>query len=199
MTLAELRVKRNKHVLDKDTLDASLERYHELTYLKQQFEANLALAKQGARVEQIKAQKSQIAVLSSKVNLSRWQLSQKSFYAIADGMIFDTYYKKGEFVDAARPVAALLTPDNIRIEFFVPAEELAYLHVKKKITFDCDGCSKNNQAEINYISPEAEYVPPLVYSRENRDKLVFRIKATIKDAARFKPGQPVVVTVSRHE
>ena len=204
VALALLRVKRNqtlydKHVMDKDTLDAALERYHELTYLKAQYEANLDLAKLGAREDQLKAQKSQILFFTSKMHQSQWELDQKTIYAPASGVIFDTYYKQGEFVESQHPVASLLSPENMRIEFFVPDVGLAALHLNKKITFDCEGCSKHNEATIRYISPEAEYVPPLVYSRENRDKLVFRVKATITNALAFKPGQPVVVTVINDE
>ena len=204
ISLAQLRVKRyqtlfDKHVTDKDTLDAALERLHELNAVKVQYEANLSFAKLGSRKDQIKAQLSQVAQHTYKVNQAKWELDQKTVYAPADGIIFDTYYKKGEFVEAQRPVAALLAPDNIRIEFFVPSDGLATLHLDKKITFNCEGCAKNNDAVVNFISPEAEYVPPLVYSRENRDKLVFRIKAIIRNASAFKPGQPVVVTVTRDE
>lgn len=204
IALSALRVKRNqtlydKHVMDKDTLDAAIERHNELGFLKAQYEANLSLAKQGSREEQIKAQKSQIALFTSRKNKSKWELSQKSIYAPTNGVIFDTYYRKGEFVDAGRAIASLLAPENIRIEFFIPSTALAAIHINQKIIFNCDGCAKNNLATIQYISPEAEYVPPLVYSQNNRDKLVFRVKASIPDAARFKPGQPVMVTVVEHE
>lgn len=204
MALAAIRVKRNqnlyaKHFVDKDTLDASQERYTELTYLKAQFEANLALAKEGSRFHEIKAQQEQVEGLKAKLKQSEWELLQKTFYAPADGVIFDTYFRPGEFVDSGRPVAALLTPNNIRIEFFVPADGLAALQVGQKIVFECDGCAKNNQASIVYISPEAEYIPPLVYSRENSDKLVFRVKAAIEHSKNFKPGQPIIAVVTHHE
>ena len=204
IALAALRVKRNqelyvKHAIDKDSVDASVEHYQELTHLKAQYEANMSLAKMGSREHQIKAQQEQISALVAKLDQAQWELMQKSVFAPAEGVIFDTYFKLGEFVGVQQPVASLLTPANILIEFFVPAEGLAGLHVGKKITFDCDGCNKNNQAAIQYISPEAEYVPPLVYSRDNRDKLVFRVKASIHDAAKFKPGQPVVVMVSNND
>lgn len=201
--LAGLRVKRNqtlysKHVLAKDTLDASLERYQELTYVKAQFEANLNLAKLGSRSNQLNAQKAQIILLYAKKNEAEWEIQQKSFYAPADGVVFDTYFRVGEFVGTQRPVAALLTPENTRIEFFVPAAALPNLTVGLRIAFDCEGCSKSNPADIEYISPEAEYLPPLVYSRQNMDKLVFRVKASIPKPNFFKPGQPVVVTVPAH-
>ncbi len=204
VALAAMRVKRNqtlydKRVVAKDTLDASAQQYQEMLYLKAQFEANLALANEGSRPDQIKAQEANIALITSKMNQARWQLAQKRLYAPADGVIFETYFREGELVGVQQPLAALLTPDNIRIDFFVPVEALANMRVGQQIMFDCDGCTKNNQAAIYYISPEAEYVPPLVYSRDNRDKLVFRIKANIHDSVKFKPGQPVVVTVSNHD
>ncbi len=114
--------------------------------------------------------------------------TKKSGYAPAEGLIFDTYFIKGEFVPSQQAIASLLTPDNIRIEFFVPAIALHYLHVGEKITFTCEGCSDDNQATIRYISPKAEYIPPLVYSNENADKLVFRVKASIHHPEQFKPG-----------
>ena len=198
--LADLRVHRYqtlyaKHALDKDSVDAAVEHYNELGYLKAQFEDNLELAKLGSRESQLKAQKAQISMLYTKQKEIEWQISQKSIVAPKDGVIFDTYFKQGEFVDTTKPIAALLASEDRRIEFFVPASALPSLRVGKHIAFDCDGCSKKNQAQIQYISPEAEYVPPLVYSRENMDKLVFRVKASIHDADQFKPGQPVVVTV----
>lgn len=202
--LAAVRMKRNqtlfdKHVLDKDTLDASRERHQELLYLKAQFEANLKLAQEGSRPAQIKAQEAQIALVKSKMNQTQWQLTQKSVYAPAAGVIFDTYFFPGEFVGIQQPIAALLTPDNIHISFFVPASALPGIRVDQQITFGCDGCAENNVAIISYISPEAEYVPPLVYSRDNRDKLVFRVKAAISDSMKFKPGQPVIVTVPKND
>lgn len=202
--LAKLRVKRHeilyaKHVLDKDTLDASVERVRETEYLKSQFEANLALSKLGSRENLIKAQVAQIILLTSKRNQSKWELSQKKLFAPTEGVIFDTYFKIGEFVDSQRAVASVLSPENIQIIFFIPEKELHLLQVGQSITFDCDGCSKANPAKIEYISPEAEYVPPLVYSRDNSDHLVFRIRASISKAANFKPGQPVMVDVATHD
>lgn len=202
--LASLRVKRNqelvkKNALDQDTLDGSIEKYNELTYLKKQVEENLKLAKDGSRPDQIKAQKAVVFSLLAKVNHSKWALSQKSIYAPADGIIFDTYFLQGELVPAGRPVASLLEPNNIRVEFFVPASQLDSIHLNQTITIECDGCTKKNQARISYISPEVEYMPPLVYSRDNNDKLVFRIKATLDHLSQLKPGQPVTVMVSAHD
>ena len=199
LSLALLRVKRTsdlyaKSAGNKDDMDAAQSHYEEVLHLRDQYQANLDLAKLGSREEQINAQQAQISALIAKLNQARWQLAQKRVYAPADGVIFDTYFIQGEFVASQQAVASLLTPDNIRIEFFVPAADLTALSVGRKILFTCDGCDKENHAVINYVSPRAEYVPPLVYSTDNRDKLVFRIKASLEKPTQFKPGQPVVIT-----
>ena len=204
LKLAMLRVKRNqelfeRHVVARDGLDAAIEYQQEVQFLKAQFEANLVTAKQGSRENQIKAQLAQMKSLTSKMNQAQWELDQKSIYAPLDGILFDIYYKQSEFVDQQHPIAAFLAPDYTRIEFFVPASALPALQVGQSITFDCEGCSKHNAATICYISPQAEYIPPLVYSRENQDKLVFRVKAKIAHAERFKAGQPVIVTSVTHD
>ncbi len=199
LKLAQIQVQRYRQLYArnaaaKETYDEAVERADEFAQLKAQYESDLDLAKQGSREEQINAQKAAIGALVAKLEQAKWQLSQKSLYAPADGIIFDTYYKAGEFVNNAKPIASLLTPENIRLEFFVPPQALTLIHLGQKIYFTCDACENNNQATISYISPIAEYVPPLVYSRENDDKLVFRVQAAIKNAAKYKPGQPIVVT-----
>ncbi len=200
ITLADIRVSRyqklvNKQASDKDSLDVALANLQQQKQLKTQYEANLALAKLGSRDDLIRAQQSQVDSLKAKIAIAQWELSQKTLYAPANGVIFDTYFRTGEYVTAQQPVLSLLTPENIRIEFFVPLEFLAKLKTGQKISFDCEGCAKNNPAVISYISPDAEFLPPLVYSRENNTKLVFRIKAQINSPVLFKPGQPVMVNL----
>lgn len=199
--LATLRVKRNqtlygKQVLDKDSLDSAIEHEAEVVQLKAQYAANLALAKEGARPEQIKAQQALVLAQLEKWNKAHWDLLQKKIMAPGDGVIFDTYYKEGEFVGAQKPLAALLMPENIRLDFFIPVEQLVHVHLGQVITFTRPGSSSLDEAWVQYISPEAEYVPPLVYSRDNFDHLVFRVKAKPRHPLTLKPGQPVMVMLA---
>jgi HlyD family secretion protein len=200
IALAKVRVDRfdklyKRQATDKDTLDAAIANLQQQQDLKAQYEANLALAKLGSRDDQIKAQQAIVDSLTAKLAQAKWELAQKTLAAPASGVIFDTYYRQGEFVPNQQAVLSLLTPENTRIEFFIPLNALAKIHLGQEVVFNCEGCNKDNIAVINYISPDAEYIPPLVYSRENAAKLVFRIKAHIKNSNLFKPGQPVMVTL----
>ena len=60
--------------------------------------------------------------------------------------------------------------------------------------FTCDGCPPDLAATITYVSPRAEYTPPVIYSQSARAKLVFLIEARPdSDAAALPPGLPVTV------
>lgn len=198
LKLAEIRLRRNtslyeKHAIDKDSVDAAMAFYEQKKQLKSQYESNLALAQLGSRDKQISAQEAEVSSLTAHVNELAWQLAQKSRFANTDAYVFDTYFLPGEWVPAQQAVLSLLNSNEIRIEYFVPLEAVHQFKLGKKIIFHTFDNKLQGQAVVNYISPEAEYMPPLVYSRSNQDKLVFRIKAKILYPHDLKPGQPVEV------
>ncbi len=199
LTLAKIRLKRfselyQKQATDLDHVDETRSYVKQLEASKAQAIANLDLSMLGARVDQVNAQDARLLQAKEVLAAAVWRLSQKTLSAPADGLIFDTYYQEGELVAAGRPIASLLPRENIRVEFFVPARILPTLRLNQVVHFTCEGCQTLNKAIINYISPEAEYIPPLVYSRDNSDKIVFRVKARILEPLQFKPGQPVEIT-----
>jgi HlyD family secretion protein len=101
----------------------------------------------------------------------------------------------GETLAAGTPVVSILPPENIFIRFFVPEAALASLHRGDAVAFGCDGCPAALEGTISFISPQAEYTPPIIYSEETRAKLVYLIEARPPpdQAARFNPGQPMEV------
>lgn len=134
-------------------------------------------------------------LLSSEKTLTQadWALQQKTIYSPVSGFVFDTFFRVGEKVAANQPVLAILTPDNIKVLFYIPEDQLSRVHLGQSVQFRCDGCSKKNTAVISYISPEAEYTPPIIYSEDTRYKLVYLIRASLPEevARKFHPGQPL--------
>lgn len=201
ITLAKLRVNRNqtlfdKKVLAKDSLDASIENLHQLEAKKKQMQADLQLAMLGARSDVIHAQSANVRSLESKIKSLEWIISEKRGYASDDAYVYDTYYVVGELVEKARPIVALINPKNIYIEFFMPYQELKALHLGDKVNYAYMGDKDQHVAKITYISQDAEYVPPLVYSSDNMDKIVFKVKAEpVKLDTDLLSGLPVTITV----
>lgn len=126
---------------------------------------------------------------------AQWSQKQKTMPAPNAAFVFDTYFLPGESVPAGKPVLSLLAPQDIKVVFFVTEPELGSIQIGQKIVVNCDGCKSVN-AKISFISPQAEYTPPVIYSEDRRAKLVYRIEALpakLDDAMKLHPGQPVKV------
>lgn len=143
------------------------------------------------------AEDAQVAVQQAAMEKSKWSFEQKQQFAPAAGQVHDTLYRQGEFVAAGSPVVSLLPPENLKVRFFVPQEKLAQIKVGGTVSVKPDGAAKPFSATVNYISTQAEYTPPVIYSRETRANLVFMIEAKFSpaDAAELRPGQPVDVEI----
>lgn len=157
--------------------------------------AQLATARLGARPDAVAAATQEVAAAAAALAQAEWSVSQKTRTAPGPALVYDTLFRVGEFVPAGQPVVSLLPPENIKVRFFVPEPALATLRPGQHVRVQLDGRSPLD-ATISYVSPQAEYTPPVLYNRDNRAKLVFLIEAVFspEDARDLHPGQPVDVS-----
>jgi HlyD family secretion protein len=162
-----------------------------------QLRSELKVTQLPSRSEQIQAQVAQVAAARAALEQATWKLDQKSVRATKAGRVYDTLYREGEWIAAGSPVVRMLPPSNVKVRFFVPQTIVGSLAPGRAVAIQCDGCPAQIPATISYISREAEYTPPIIYSNETRSKLVFMIEArpSPEDAAKLNPGQPVSVTL----
>jgi HlyD family secretion protein len=137
------------------------------------------------------------ALRQAKANLewAQTRLARRNAHSPGDGTIEQIYYRPGETVPAGRPVVALLPPGNLKIRFFAPQSVLPELKYGEVVGVSCDGCDKGLTAKISFIARSAEFTPPVIYSQEERAKLVFLIEARPEQPEKFRVGQPVTVTL----
>lgn len=137
------------------------------------------------------------ALRQAKANLewAQTRLARRNAHSPGDGTIEQIYYRPGETVPAGRPVVALLPPGNLKIRFFAPQAVLPELKYGDVVGISCDGCDKGLTAKISFIARSAEFTPPVIYSVEERAKLVFLIEARPEHPEKFRVGQPVTVTL----
>jgi len=98
-----------------------------------------------------------------------------------------------EWVAANQPVVSLLPDDRIKVRFFVPEQEVARYRPGRTVRFSCDSCAAGLTARISFVSPRPEFTPPVIFSRDSRDRLVFMVEALPAKAAALMPGLPVDV------
>ena len=135
------------------------------------------------------------ALRQANANLawSETRLARRRAVSPADGTIQQVYYRPGETVPAGRPVVALLPPGNLKIRFFAPqARPAGRSSSAIPSTVSCDGCEKGLTAKVSFIARSAEYTPPVIYSLDERAKLVFLIEARPEQPEKFRVGQPVI-------
>lgn len=139
------------------------------------------------------------ALRQAKANLewSQTRLARRDAHSPGDATVQQIYFRPGETVPAGKPVVALLPPGNLKIRFFAPQSVLPEIKYGQTVGISCDGCDKDLTAKVSFISRSAEYTPPVIYSLEERAKLVFLIEARPEHPEKFRVGQPVTVTLPR--
>ena len=149
------------------------------------------------RDDELRAAVSDVSANQAALAQAQWKLDQKTLLAPAAALVADTYFNPGEMINAGQAVVSLLPPGNIKVRFFVPQAALAKFPIGAAVTVHCDGCAGDIPAIVRFVSPQAEYTPPVLYNRENRNRLVFMIEArpTATPEA-LRPGQPVDVALS---
>ena len=174
----------------KATRDRDRDRVVELT-------AQLETARLGARSDEIRAAEAQAEAAKQSLAQADWKLRQKSVASTVAGSVTDTLFVQGEWVPAGAPVVNVLPPANVKVRFFVPETQLGAVKLGQKVNLACDGCAAAVGAAVTYIAPQAEFTPPVIYSKDSRAKLVFLVEArpAPADAAKLHPGQPVDVTL----
>ena len=154
--------------------------------------AQLATVRSGRRPDEIRAAEAEAAAARAALAQADWRLRQKAVSAPNAATVVDTLFVQGEWVPAGAPVVSLLPPGNVKVRFFVPQSRLAQVGVGTPVSISCDGCPAGIEAKVEFVSPQAEFTPPVIYSRESRSRLVFLAEARLHGGG-LKPGQPVDV------
>jgi len=178
-------------------LDDARTRLRNDTAHVQELQASVASAKLPGRPDEIRAAQADAAAARDALAQADWRLSQRAVAAPTTGRVSDTYFVVGDWVPAGGVVVSLLPPANVKVRFYVPEPLLGSIRPGESVRFACDACGNAQNATVSFVADRAEFTPPVLYSKENRAKLVFLVEAkpAAEVAARLNPGQPVDVTL----
>ena len=161
----------------------------------EELRAQVATAQLAARPDEIRAAEAEAAAARAALAQAEWRLGQRAQRAPQAALVQDTLYVPGEWVPAGGPIVSLLPPGNVKVRFFVPEKRLGTIRIGQPVEITCDGCNGPVAGTVTYIAPQAEFTPPVIYSRDRREKLLFMVEARpgAADATKLHPGQPVEV------
>ena len=198
--LAELELERRERLrrdeaLSLAELDQARSRRDADRALVAALEADLDTARLGARDDEIRAAEDEVTAAEAAVRRSRWSVEQKSQSTSQEALVQETLFEPGEFVPAGTPVVVLLPPGHLKVRFYVPQAELPRALPGNPVLIRLDGLPAPLPGTIRSVGTQAEFTPPVIFSRESRQKLVFRVEATFDGPPNpaLHPGQPVDV------
>ncbi|GAC1334069.1 MAG: efflux RND transporter periplasmic adaptor subunit [Bradyrhizobium sp.] len=165
-----------------------------LANAQQTYDRAASLSKTGSGTQaNLDAAVSALRVAEARVKTSETRLARRIGLAPVAGTIQQIYFREGEIVPAQRPVLSIMPPGNMKLRFFVPEPELPKLAIGDEVRVGCDNCAADLTARIYFIATMAEYTPPVIYSLEERNKLVYLIQARPSRPDVLRVGQPISV------
>ncbi len=194
----EVKTGRLLYSIDDDLQQADLNQNKAtLANAQQTYDRAAALSKTGSGTQaSLDSAVSALRVAEARVNTSQTRLTRRQGFAPVAGSIQQIYFREGEMVPAQRPVLSIMPPGNMKIRFFVPEPDLPKLRIGQDVRVTCDNCADDLTAKIYFIATQAEYTPPVIYSLEERNKLVFLIQARPNKPDSLRVGQPITVQLN---
>lgn len=200
LVLAEIELERqakllSSNVASKRDLDIARAQRDENKQRVAQLEATLVTAKLGSRSDQIRSAEQNLLAQQSALEAAEWNLSQKKQFAQQSALVSDTLYHTGDWVDPAKPVVVLLPPGNVKVRVFVSQQLIGRIQIGGTAEVFVDGVEKPFPAKVTYLSPRAEFTPPVIFSQSMREKFAFLVELSVdpETAKKLHPGQPVDV------
>lgn len=161
-----------------------------------QLQAQLKVAELPARDAQQWQAEANLAAVRAEAEKARADLADRTVTAPTAGRVERLYFSEGEMAGVGVPVAALLPPGGYKVKFYVGEAERASLAPGETVAVSCDGCAEGLTASITWFASDPQFTPPVIYSRDERQRLTFLVEATLAEGAGLLPGQPVTVTVA---
>lgn len=158
-----------------------------------QLQAQLRVAELPARNPQRIAAEASLAVAEANADRAREDLADRILTAPEAGRVERIFYAEGEIVGAGAPVLSLLPEGALKIKFYVPEADRPAMGVGDVVSVTCDGCADGMTATISFLASDPQFTPPVIYSRDERNRLTFLVEAVLDGNAVLPPGQPVSV------
>ncbi len=160
-------------------------------------EEKLAMLINGATERTINASEYGVEQAEKGLELARLALDKGRVTAARSGIIETVNFIEGEYVNVGSPLMTMTTQSGLWVKIYVPERVLPDIKIGKPVSIRCDYLKdKEMKGEIIYISPEAEFTPVNIVTKEDRMKLVFAVKVKILDNPdSIKPGMLLDVNI----
>lgn len=157
-----------------------------------QAKENLEKLRNLARPEEIKAAEARVAQAEAAVELLKKNIEDSIIICPVEGVVTERAVEPGELVNPGTTLVTISCLDPVYLWVYVSEKELGWVKLGQTAEVKIDSFpDRSFEGKIIYISPEAEFTPKNIQTREDRVKLVFAVKIEVKNPeGRLKPGLP---------
>lgn len=202
LQLARIDLERQKDLYEKKVgskaaYDNAQATFDQNTAALDEVNKQMEVGRMGSREQQVEAARQAVEAAKAGLATAQTRLDRRKLVSTHEGSVETVYFRPGELVPVGRPVISVLPPDLLKVRFFVPEPDLPRFKLGSAVNVTCDGCGKPIPAKVSFIASSAEYTPPVIYSLDERSKLVFMLEARPDDPLSVRPGQPVTVELAQ--
>jgi HlyD family secretion protein len=165
-----------------------------------QLKAQLAVAQLPARDDQIAAATASLAAAESTAAAAaadaantKAMVDNRTVVAPEAGRVERLYYTSGEVAGAGAPVISIAGDATLKNKFYVNESDRPSFALGQTVSVSCDGCASGLTATIDHFASDPQFTPPIIYSRDERQRLVFLTEAMMDQQNGILPGQPVSI------
>jgi HlyD family secretion protein len=152
----------------------------------------VARLRAGARREEIEAARARLSVVDAQIATLEKSLKDATVVAPAGGLVTQTLADQGELLAPRTPILVVADLDNVWANVYVDEPLVPRVTLGQTAAIFTDAGGPGIDGTITFISPKAEFTPRNVQTAEERSKLVFRVKVTVRnDKGVLKQGMPV--------
>ncbi|MCJ7612102.1 MAG: efflux RND transporter periplasmic adaptor subunit [Candidatus Aminicenantes bacterium] len=144
------------------------------------------------RPEEIRSAEARLEQARAAADLLRISLADATLTSPAAGIVTRTPVEAGDLVMPGTTVAVVSKLDRVFVMIYLTEREMGLVKLGDRAEVRIDAFpDRPFPGTVTYISPEAEFTPKNVQTREDRVKLVFGVKVEIpNDDGLLKPGLP---------
>jgi HlyD family secretion protein len=154
----------------------------------------LARLHSGSRAEEIEAARARVASIDARIAMLEQQIEDATVTSLADGVLTSRVAEPGEQLQPGSPICVITKLSEAWLTVYVTDIDLARIRIGQEATVTTDG-GQTRKGKLTYIASKAEFTPKNVQTRDERIKLVYRVKVGLDNAdGFFKPGMPAEAT-----
>lgn len=158
-----------------------------------QLQAQLKVQQLPARDAQQIAAEATLAAAKADADTARAALDNRRVVAPEDGRIERLFFKAGEVANAGVPVLSISGSAAAKVLFYVSETDRQRFALGDRLSIGCDGCGPELTATVSRFASDPQFTPPIIYSRDERNRLVFQAEAVLDQQNAVLPGQPVSI------